>query len=87
MDVPAHRFAERSTTTGKLIWDDVPSGQIVRGLIDPNNGKPLLKIVTRSSSEEELAHYEHPRMPLIELPLFSAEIVPVTIEEAQTELF
>ncbi len=74
VDVPAHRFAERSDRDRQLRWDDVPPGLIVRGLVDPNDGKPLLKIVTRASTEEELVRFEHPRMPLIEPPLFSAEI-------------
>ncbi len=89
VDVPAHRFAERSDRDRQLRWDDVPGGLIVRGLIEPNDGKPLLKIVTRASTDEELRHFGHPRMPLIEPPLFSAEIPaddPVQ-DSAQAELF
>jgi hypothetical protein len=36
-----------------------------------------LKIVTRASTEEELKRFEHPRMPVIEAPLYSAEPVPL----------
>ncbi len=89
VDVPAHRFAERSDRGRQLRWDDVPPGLIVRGLVDPNDGKPLLKIVTRASTEEELLRFEHPRMPLLEPPLFSAEIPADDPAErdAQAELF
>jgi hypothetical protein len=64
-----------------LTWDDVPAGQVVRGVIDPNEGKPLLKVVTRASTPEELAKYEHDRMPLIEPPLYSAEYTGVPFEQ------
>jgi hypothetical protein len=88
VDVPAEKFAERSDRTRQLAWDEVPAGMVVRGVVDANAEKPLLKIVTRASSAEELARFEHPRMPLIEPPLFSAE--PLGVEEAeaaQRELF
>ena len=78
VDVPADRFAERSNKTRELIWDDIPSGQVVRGLVEKSGPKPLLKIVTRASTGEELARFEHPRMPLIEAPLFSSGPVPVS---------
>jgi hypothetical protein len=86
VDVPALRFAERSDRDGQLRWDDVPGGCVVRGLIEPNDGKPLLKIVTRASTAEEMARFEHPRMPLIEAPLFNAEIIEPPVD-AQGELF
>jgi hypothetical protein len=88
VDVPAHRFAERSDRTRNLTWDDILPGHVVRGLVDPNEGKPLLKIVTRASSEEELNRFGHPRMPVIEPRLFSAELFQVTSPApAQVELF
>jgi hypothetical protein len=94
IDVPADRFAERSDRTRDLIWDDVPRGHVVRGLVEKSGPKPLLKIVTRASTEEELIRFEHPRMPLIEPPLFSSEPVPITEpapeigkEDRQTRLF
>ncbi len=87
-DVPAHRFAERSDRDGQLRWDEVPPGFVVRGLIDPNDGKPLLKVVTRAASEAELERFGHPRMPLLEAPLFSAEAFDIATEPgAQGELF
>lgn len=89
VDVPAHRFAERSDRDRLLRWDDLPAGTVVRGLLDPNDGKPLLKIVTRASTAEEFARFEHDRMPLIEPPLHSAELIaaPADDEPAQPELF
>ena len=81
VDIPATRFAERSDKDGRLIWDDVPAGNVIRGLVDPNEGTPLLKVVTRASTDEELAKFEHARMPLIEAPLFSAEDTGLVTEE------
>ena len=73
VDIPARRFAGRSTLSRRVCWDDIPLGLVMRGLVDSNSGKPLLKIVTRASTAEEYARFEHPRMPLIELPRVSAE--------------
>jgi hypothetical protein len=87
VDVPAQRFAERSDRDRKLRWDDVPAGLVIRGVLVPNEGKPLLKIVTRASTEDELQRFEHPRMPLIELPFFSAEPFDVPDDSPQAELF
>ncbi len=90
VDVPAHRFAERSDRSGQLGWDSVPTGKVLRGMIDPNDGKPLLKIVTRPSSQDEMLRFEHSRMPLIEDPLFSSQPIEVKDEgssAAQMELF
>lgn len=88
VDIPADRFAERSDRDRRLIWEDMPGGHVIRGLIDPHEGHPLLKVVTRASTASELSHFEHPRMPLIEAPLYSLD--PVDVEEppsAQGELF
>jgi hypothetical protein len=82
VDIPAERFAERSDRDRQLRWDAVPAGMVIRGLVDPHEGKPLLKVVTRASTAEELARFEHDRMPLLELPLFSAE--PLGVEEDAT---
>jgi hypothetical protein len=89
VDIPAHRFAERSDRDRQLRWDELPPGHVVRGLLDPHGGHPLLKVVTRASTPEELARYEHDRMPLLELPLISAEIIstPAPDPPAQGELF
>lgn len=71
IDIPATRFAERSDITGKLIWDAVEPGLIIRGILDRHAPEPLIKIVTRPSGREELERFQHPRMPLVERPLFS----------------
>lgn len=84
LDIHADRFAERSDITGKLIWDAVPRDFVIRGLLDFQTGKPVIKIVTRESSREELQHFEHPRMPLLEFPLFGA--MP-DFEDREPELF
>lgn len=88
VDVPADRFAERSERDHQLRWDDVPQGLIVRGIVIVETKSPLLKIVTRASTPEELLRFEHPRMPLLEEPLFSAEPIEIVPPEpAQRELF
>jgi hypothetical protein len=73
VDIPARRFAARSTRTGRLAWEEIPLGLVMRGLIDSNSGKPLLKIVTRAARPDEYTRFEHPRVPLLELPRVSAE--------------
>lgn len=69
VDVPAERFAERSMQTGQLVWSDLPSGQVIRGLIDPHEGHPVLKIVTRLPSKAEFTRFDSPTLPVIESPL------------------
>lgn len=83
VDIPADRFAERSDRTRELIWDEVPHGQVVRGLVENSGPKPLLKVVTRPSTPEEIARFEHPRMPLLEQPLFASEPVPILEPEPE----
>lgn len=75
VDVPATRYAERSRATGQLVWAEMPVGGVIRGLVDPNDGKPLLKVVTRECEAEEAAFFGHHRICLIENPLFSREVV------------
>lgn len=70
IDVPATRFAERSHLSGKLIWDSVPSGLVIRGLLDNQTPTPLIKIVTRQARDFEFEQFQHPRMPVLEAPLF-----------------
>lgn len=33
---------------GRLSWADVPTGQVIRGLVDPSDNRPLVKVVTRN---------------------------------------
>jgi hypothetical protein len=86
VDVPADRFAERSDRDRQLRWEAIPREQVVRGLVDPNDGKPLLKIVTRASTADELARFEHPRMPVLEAPLVSAEPIPAPAGERKAPI-
>lgn len=90
LDLPIDRFAERSDQTGLLVWDDVPDHLVLRGLLDLQSGQPLLKVVTRAASLEELGRFQHPRMPMLAEPLF--ELLPegmsgTSEEHPQGELF
>jgi hypothetical protein len=76
VDIPADRFAERSDLDRQLRWEDIPKGHVIRGIIDPNDGNPLLKVLTRASTQEEQVRFQHGRMPVVEAPLFSDR--PVT---------
>jgi len=89
VDIPAARFAERSRRTALLVWDEVPQGQVIRGLVVPNHGKPLLRIVTRECSPAEEEHFGHDRICVIEPPLYSAEPIPIEPPKspAQGEFF
>ena len=70
LDIPAERFAERSDMTGRFVWESLPGNLVIRGLLDIRGGNSLLKIVTRAAYAEELERFQHPRMPLLEEPLF-----------------
>ncbi|HET6408974.1 MAG TPA: hypothetical protein VFG14_13895 [Chthoniobacteraceae bacterium] len=92
VDIPAHRFAERSELDRQLRWDEVPAGLVIRGIIDPHDGKPLLRVLTRASTQEEQIRFQHPRMPVLEPPLYNFQPVPPRREDAdniptQGELF
>ncbi|MFZ4775643.1 MAG: hypothetical protein ACOYM3_09785 [Terrimicrobiaceae bacterium] len=86
IDIPADRFAERSGVTGKLIWDAVAEGFVIRGLVDIQTIQPLIKVVTRASSPEEVDRFQHPRMPLLEAPRFAA-LPPGSEENGAPDLF
>ena len=91
VDLPAERFAERSEVTGKLIWDEVADGFVIRGLVDIQDiqdiqaTQPLIKIVTRASSPEEIDRFQHPRMPLLEVPRFAP--LPPGVVKNEPDLF
>lgn len=76
VDVPARRFAERSDVSDDLVWNDLPSGKVVRGLVDHEGEECVLRIVTRPATAPEMLHFQHLRAPLIEPPLYSAECPP-----------
>lgn len=72
LDVQATEFAERSDTTGELVWGTVPAGLVLRAVLDSRGTTPLLKVVTREATGAELTVYGHPRMPVLEPPLHAA---------------
>ena len=78
MDIYADRFAERSDSTGKLVWDAVPNRFVIRGLLDNQADTPLIKVVTRNSTPEEIQRFQHPRMPVLEAPLYPWVELPDT---------
>ena len=86
VDIPAERFAERSGVTGKLIWDDVEDGLVIRGLLDIQTAQPLIKVVTRPSSPGEIERFQHPRMPLLESARF-APLPPGVVTGDEPDLF
>ena len=83
LDIYADRFAERSDQTGKLIWDDVPRNLVIRGLLDLRSGVPLIKVVTRASTPAELQKYQHPRMPVLDKPMFPIMEIPENSDEVE----
>jgi len=39
-------------------------------MLDRQSGEPVIKIVTRASTPEEIQDFQHPRMPVLEAPLY-----------------
>ena len=64
----------------------MPRDFVIRALLDHQTGKPLIKIVTRASSPEELERFQHPRMPLLEFPLFGA-MPEMDLHDREPDLF
>ena len=83
VELTATSFAERSEKTRQLVWDDVPEGQVISALLDHRENPALLKVVTRPSNEDELARFEHPRLPLLQKRKFE----PVPPAEEEPDLF
>ena len=83
VELTATSFAERSEKTRQLVWDDVPEGQVISALLDHRENPALLKVVTRPSNEDELARFEHPRLPLLQKRKFE----PVPPAEDEPDLF
>ncbi len=69
LDLPADRFAERSTDTRKLVWDGVPPGLVLRGVMERREPLSIVRIVTREATPLEAVRFGHHRMPLLEDPL------------------
>ena len=83
VELTATSFAERSEITRQLVWDDVPEGQVISALLDHRENPALLKVVTRPSNEDELARFDHPRLPLLQKRKFE----PVPPAEEEPDLF
>lgn len=64
VEIEASAFAERSDVSGELVWEDLPEGRVIAGLIDRREGKELLKVVTRGATHDEFRKFAHPRMPV-----------------------
>lgn len=79
VELTATGFAERSEKSGKLVWEDIPSGQAISALLDHRENPALLKVVTRPADADEILKFEHHRMPLIKIRRFDA--VPPGVEE------
>ena len=91
VDIPASRFAERSSRDGRLHWGDVPEGCVIRGLWDRASGSPQILVLTRSASHMERKFYGHHRMPALERPIYSCALIAQDAgpdgRPAQMELF
>jgi hypothetical protein len=87
LDIHAGSFAERSDDTRRLVWDSVPKDHVIRGILDVQSSHALIKVVTRAATIEERAHFQHPRMPLLESPLFGSNPPAVTDQQPSEELF
>ena len=83
VELTATSFAERSEITRQLVWDDVPEGQVISALLDHRENPALLKVVTRPANEDELATFDHPRLPLLQKRKFE----PVPPAEEEPDLF
>ena len=83
VELTATSFAERSEITRQLVWEDVPEGQVISALLDHRENPALLKVVTRPTNEDELARFEHPRLPLLQKRKFE----PVPPAEEEPDLF
>ena len=60
-------------------------GFVIRGLVDIQTQQPLIKVVTRASSPSEIDRFQHPRMPLLEVPRFAP--LPLGMDENEPDLF
>ena len=83
VELTATSFAERSEITRQLVWDNVPEGQVISALLDHRENPALLKVVTRPANEDELARFDHPRLPLLQKRKFE----PVPPAEEEPDLF
>jgi hypothetical protein len=74
VDVPAERFAVRSNISEELVWSDLPGNRVLRAIAHRKSGE--LRMATCAATAEELLHFQHERMPVVDEALFSAERPP-----------
>lgn len=72
VELTATSFAERSSRTGQLVWEDVPENHIISAILDHRQNPALLKVVTRAANPDEVSKFEHPRLPLLRKRKFAA---------------
>ncbi len=77
LDIPADEFAERSDSSGELVWDAVGQGLVIRALLDRQTAHELVKIVTREATPAEREKFQHDRMPVLEKPLHDVSSITV----------
>ena len=83
VELTATSFAERSSRTGQLVWEDVPENYIISAILDHRQNPALLKVVTRAANSDELSKFEHSRLPLLRKRKFA----PILPGEEEPELF
>ena len=83
VELTATSFAERSSRTGQLIWEDVPENHIISAILDHRQNPALLKVVTRAANPDEVSKFEHPRLPLLRKRKFAA----ISPGEEEPDLF
>jgi hypothetical protein len=83
VELTATSFAERSSRTGQLVWEDIPDGHIISAILDHRQNPALLKVVTRAANPDELAKFEHPRLPCLQKRKFPA----IRPDEEEPDLF
>ena len=73
VEILADGFAERNRHTNQLVWENIPSGQIIRAVLaspkDPESfliqPDPDCYIVTRAATADEIQHFGHDRLPVV----------------------
>ena len=83
VELTATSFAERSSRSGQLVWEEIPDDHVISAILDHRENPALLKVVTRPANPEELAKFEHPRLPLLEKRKFA----PISPGVEEPDLF
>jgi hypothetical protein len=83
VELTATSFAERSSRSGQLVWEEIPDDHVISAILDHRENPALLKVVTRPANPDELAKFEHPRLPLLEKRKFT----PISPGVEEPELF